>query len=362
MKQKVIQLISNQYPKLTSLVTEPLISENLFSPFHVRLNREILQQAQSFVQEVFAYRESSDYRKPFDIPDPGNKSILMSYDFHIDSTGTLKLIEINTNASFLALGDLMYTTHGLEQPVSGFTLDEILHNIEEELSLNGQKGAPNIAIIDDEPEQQRLYIEFLVFNEFFKKSGYSSQICDFRRLPDEVNFVYNRYTDFYFESPQAARLKEIFRKKEKCFSPNPYEYDLLANKERMIEWSLQGKFQKNLPLARPLTKENQEELWSERKKFFFKPMRSYGSKQSYRGAKISRKAFEAMLGGKFIAQEFIEAPTVIFDTPTAPQEFKYDLRFFAYKGRVQSALARLYQGQLTNLQTPYGGFAPVVFV
>ena len=41
---------------------------------------------------------------------------------------------------------------------------------------------------------------------------------------------------------------------------------------------------------------------------------------------------------------------------------KYDVRCYAYAGRIQLAAARLWQGQTTNFRTPGGGFAPVVVV
>jgi len=361
-KQKVIALIAQKYSTLSPQVTESLIVDNLFSPFQVRLPKEILTQAQDFVRQVFLLRESKNYTKPKDILDPGNKSILMSYDFHLDQSNNLKLIEINTNAAFLALGELMYQAHELPQPVSGFTLNEIAENIQEELNLNGQKDKASIAIIDEEPEKQKLYIEFLVYNEFFKSKGFQSIITDFRNIPDNVNFIYNRYTDFYFDHPESLHLKKLFSEKKVCFSPNPFEYELLANKQRMIDWSIQGLFKKNLPYAQKITSENQEQIWTERKKYFFKPLQSFGSKQSYRGEKISRKMFEKIPNNGFIAQEYIEPPKMTFITPSGEQEYKFDLRFYAYKDRVQSVIARIYQGQVTNLQTPYGGFAPVVLV
>ena len=43
----------------------------------------------------------------------------------------------------------------------------------------------------------------------------------------------------------------------------------------------------------------------------------------------------------------------------AAQALKFDLRCYAYDGRVQFTAARLYQGQTTNFRTPGGGFAPV---
>ena len=40
-------------------------------------------------------------------------------------------------------------------------------------------------------------------------------------------------------------------------------------------------------------------------------------------------------------------------------EMKYDLRLFAYRGRILGVTARLYRGQVTNLRTEGGGFARV---
>jgi hypothetical protein len=104
-----------------------------------------------------------------------------------------------------------------------------------------------------------------------------------------------------------------------------------------------------------------EDIWSQRKKLFFKPKNAFGSKQSYKGASVSRKTFDELDKNDTIAQEFIPAPEISYVTPEGPQNFKYDLRCYAYQGRLQLIVARLYQGQVTNLRTPYGGFAPVLF-
>jgi hypothetical protein len=39
---------------------------------------------------------------------------------------------------------------------------------------------------------------------------------------------------------------------------------------------------------------------------------------------------------------------------------KFDVRAYAYAGRVQLLAARIYAGQTTNFRTAGGGFAPVV--
>jgi hypothetical protein len=90
-------------------------------------------------------------------------------------------------------------------------------------------------------------------------------------------------------------------------------------------------------------------------------MRSFGSKQSYRGGTISRKMFDEIIHQGFIAQEFVPAPEMEFEAPEGKLSLKYDLRFYAYQDQLQGVIARLYQGQTTNLRTTHGGFAPVIF-
>lgn len=380
LKQDFANHLQQRFPAITA--AEPLIADGLLSPFTIELPPSVLTQAQNFIAAAFRLRENSRYQAQFQsqleslgISDPGNKSILMSYDFHISSEGILKLIEINTNAAFLALGDCMYTMRGIPQPVAGFSIDEIRENILEEMDLWGQPNTrPEVAIVDENPSAQRLYLEFLVFNELMKEWGFLSEIKDINQLSGLEDFIYNRYTDFYFTDPKSAHLKKLFAEKKVCFSPNPFEYLLLADKQRMIDWTGEqylencqvppkdcDTLRRHTPFCSELTLLRAEELWSQRKKLFFKPLRSFGSKQSFKGASISRKAFDEIIGQGFIAQEYVAAPEKRFETPEGSQDFKFDLRCYAYKGRLQSVVARIYQGQVTNLRTLWGGFAPVIF-
>ena len=217
-REKFINEIANRFQALSNEKIGPLVSENLLSPFHIELPGAVLKQAQFFVDAAFALRERDEYRsylsseaRNLGILDPGNKSICMSYDFHLAQEGTLKLIEINTNASFLALADLLYSAAGIARPVSDFSLNEIKENILEELLLNGKTiRIPNVATVDENPPEQRLYIEFLVFSELFKSWGWSSKILDYRDPIENVDFIYNRFTDFYFSEDSSRSLKERF--------------------------------------------------------------------------------------------------------------------------------------------------------
>lgn len=384
-KSDFIQQLRSTFPELEKQPLETLVAENLISPFSIHLPKSVLEQAQKVVAALFGMREKASYISHYQntlnslgLRDPGNKSIMMSYDFHVTEDGNLKLIEINTNAAFLALGHQMYTMKGHALPVKDFSLSEIKDCITTEMQLQGKKASDQlkVSITDENPAEQRLFVEFLVYNELFKSWGWDSRIQDYRDLFKDFNpdFIYNRYTDFFLTEPTSQLLREKFLSKEICLSPNPYEYFLLADKQRLIDWRQEGfleshgltseeiqLIQQTVPLSLDLTADVVDKVWAERKKYFFKPKHAFGSKQSYKGASISRRTFDEMINSDMIAQEFVPAPEVAFDTPTGPQNFKYDLRCYAYQGRLQLVLARIYQGQVTNLRTPMGGFATTLF-
>lgn len=192
---------------------------------------------------------------------------------------------------------------------------------------------------------------------------------------EKIDLVYNRHTDFYFEAPSQAALRKAFESNAACFSPNPHEYKVLADKERLLELSqnsvLDGLsisskaktyLQSTILESVEITKSNSEEIWASRKKYYFKPRRSHGGKAVYRGASISKVAFSNLLNGEFIAQEFAPPSTISLPAPAQTEEYKYDLRFYAYRDKIQLASARFYQGQMTNARTPGGGTAPIRWV
>ena len=383
MKEIFIQHLISQYPSLSLEKLNPLISPELLSPYRVELPASILSQAQEFISAIYSLRRQPSYIQFFDaeikqrgLIDPGNKSICMSYDFHLDESGVLKLIEVNTNAAFLALGAEFYNSLGLAQPIKGFQLKELKNSIETEMQLFGKnKTNLNAAIIDEHPQKQRLYAEFLVYEALMKSWGWQVQVLDFREVRG-VDFIYNRHTDFYLENPESQNLRNKFLNKEICFSPNPFEYLLMADKQRMIDWwsipqVSSETIRRHLPESFSVNQDNLDEAWNKRKKLFFKPKRAFGSKQSYKGASMSRRIIEDLAAGDFIAQEFIAAPELEFKANdesikllghSESQKFKYDLRFYTYQDQLQMAIARLYQGQTTNAKTLGGGFAPVIFI
>lgn len=100
-----------------------------------------------------------------------------------------------------------------------------------------------------------------------------------------------------------------------------------------------------------------ERLWGERRRFFFKPARGYDSKAAYRGDKLTRRVWEEILSGDYVAQEMVAPSERGIAQGTT---LKVDVRNYVYEGAVQLLAARLYQGQTTNFRTAGGGFAPVL--
>lgn len=384
LKNQFLQNCTTRFPQLQTELQPEQISDQLLSPFVVDLPSSVLAQAQKNISSFFKLRSKTQYIQHYqkELTDRGltmapNHGLMMSYDFHLNENNELKLIEVNTNAAFLALGELMYEAHQLPRPVSTFKLEDLKACLKNELRLLGKNAEkPRIAIIDENPSQQRLYAEFLIYRELFRSWGWLCEIKDFREDLTGFDLIYNRYTDFYFERSESSPLKEIYNSQKAAISPHPAEYIYLADKSRMHDWQQPG-FLNQYGLAtdeqesihRALIKsylvvpEAADQLWSDRKSLFFKPLRAFGSKQTYKGASLSKKYFEEFFTddghAEFVAQEYVPAPERTFTTEEGPQEFKFDLRFYAYEDQLQSVVARLYQGQVTNLKTKWGGFAPV---
>ena len=74
-------------------------------------------------------------------------------------------------------------------------------------------------------------------------------------------------------------------------------------------------------------------LWSRRKSLFFKPWAGFGSRGAYRGDKLTRRVFEDILRGGYVAQELVPPAERMPAEQGAP--LKFDVRNYAYAGEVQ---------------------------
>ena len=368
LKASFVSFLKQKFPGLSSENIDDHVSENLLSPFQIPLS---LNQIEIIKQEIASYRKlrkltaetsKQDYLQ-LDLQIPNNESVCMSYDFHINAEGRPELIEINTNAAFLGLGLQLYEFLNLPNIADNkFNGDALLKMFLNELKL---VAAPenSVAIIDENPSQQRLYLEFLVFREILRGGGIKSDIFDVKDVSSFENYglIYNRYTDFYLQSPASAPLKKLFNDK-KNLSPHPWDYFLSADKRRLLDWNEQSQIAKPSSLLNTydLGKYDREEIWKIRKNLFIKPKTSYGSKQVYKAGNMSRRMFDEIYGDGFIAQQLSSPSEIKVELQGVAQSFKYDLRCYTYEDDLQLIIARLYQGQTTNLKTIGGGFAAII--
>ena len=323
---------------------------------------------------------------------PGASGVFFGYDFHIGNTG-MGLIEINTNAGGGMLNALLARAQRAccapvqsllpaEATVEAFETG-IVAMFHKEWALSGRTGPlRTIAIVDENPEAQYLYPEFLLFRQLFEASGLRALIAapEDLQLRDGVlycgtqalDLVYNRLTDFYFEDGTSAVLREAYLSDAAVVTPHPRAHALYADKRNLallsdpdrlrrlgVPEATQAVLLAGIPRTEVVTAGNADRLWGERKRLFFKPFAGFGSRAAYRGDKLTRRVWQEITGGGYIAQALIAPGERMLSAHDAAQALKFDLREYVYRGRIQWTAARLYQGQTTNFRTPGGGFAPV---
>jgi glutathione synthase/RimK-type ligase-like ATP-grasp enzyme len=372
---------------------------HLFSETAVFLSRrqfERMAAVVAAVEEVVATPAFREYALALAPPvarfEPGPRGAFLGYDFHLGADGP-HLIEINTNAGGALLNVALARAQraccaevesALSAPGAGDEAEAaFLAMFRREWQLQ-RAGAPlrSVAIVDTEPASQYLYPEFLMFQELFEKAGLVATIADPGELElrggklqargRDIDLVYNRLTDFYFEEPGAAPLRAAYEAGTVVVTPGPRAHALYADKRhlavlsdpaRLREMGVDGAradlIAESVPRTVVMSEGNRDELWKERKSHFFKPAGGYGSKAAYRGDKITRGVWEEIGERSYVAQR-IAPPTertIVLDEREVP--LKLDVRCYVYDGAVQLVASRLYQGQTTNFRTQGGGFAPV---
>lgn len=365
-KASFVSFLNKKYPELSLNKLKELVSDNLISPFQIELSHEQIDIIKNEIKSYWKLRNWTEKSKSTEylnmgLNKPNNYSVCMSYDFHINAEGKPELIEINTNAAFLAMSLQIYEYFNLPNIASSFSETELVEMFKKEIQL-ANTNSNSVAIIDEKPELQRLYIEFLVYQQIFKSKGVDCEIFNYDQVEQLKNFglIYNRYTDFFLNQKESSLLKELFNSKLNL-SPNPYEYFLLADKQRLLDWNTQTEVSKPSSLLKiyDLGIADKEEIWKNRKNLFVKPKNSFGSKQAYRAGSMSRRLFDEIYGTDFVAQQFSSPSEINVVYNEKPEKFKYDLRCYVYQDQLQLMIARLYQGQTTNLKTEGGGFAAV---
>lgn len=368
-----------------------------YSNVPVFVAAEHVHQMQSVIDAVQAVAALPGYRAavlaeapPIARIDPGTPGVFTGFDFHVGADGP-KLIEINTNAGGALLNAAAEWRHpaccsrtaAARLPESRAVLEaRFVAMFRNEWRLaRGDRPLRSIAIVDDEPQNQFLYAEFQLCAAMLADAGIRAFVADARELVMEgsslthqgrpIDLVYNRLTDFHFDQASHGALRVAYATRAAVITPHPHAHALLADKRNLAKFTDReflgsvgagahdiAVLTSRIPCTRLVVDE--AGWWRERKKWFFKPARGFGSRGAYRGDKLTQRVFGEVLRGGYIAQELTPPGERVRVGAHGPEPFKVDLRCYVYDGVLQLLAARLYQGQTTNFRTVGGGFAPVI--
>ena len=373
---------------------------NLLSNVLVFLASDDLAQMRGIVEAIEVAARSPAYRNAVLAWAPqsaqndfGPLGAFMGYDFHLDESGP-KLIEVNTNAGGAFINALLAKAQKaccseIERGLIAMQAEDFdsqaLNVFTAEWRLQrGTERPRRVAIIDDRPEEQYLYPEFIIARQLLSKHGIDAVIGDAAALTydtgklrlggEEIDLVYNRLVDFSLTEPNHAALAAAYRDGAVVVTPNPHTHALYAAKRNLTLLSDQTWLKAaglsdalrtrlaGIPKTTLVTPENLDALWADRKNLFFKPLSGHGGKAVYRGDKVTRGVWADIAAGGYVAQALATPGQRMIKLDGAPVQRKMDIRLYTYAGQVLLTAARLYQGQTTNFRTAGGGFAPVFVI
>jgi hypothetical protein len=311
------------------------------------------------------------------------RGVFMGYDFHLTDDGP-RLIEINTNAGGGLLNAYLLAAHGQGAAGAAVRAAYVEMFRAEWRLARGEAPLQRIAIVDENPAEQFLAPEFELFRQLFEEHGIAAVIADPQELRwdgrhllhdgQPVDLIYNRLTDFALDFPVDRNIRAAYEAGAVVLTPHPQAHALYADKRNLMLLSddaaltalgvgaaTRAVLLAGVPQTVAVDPEKEAIFWAERKRWFFKPPAGFGSRAAYRGDKLTKRVFEEILHGGYIAQEIAPPSEHVVMVDGVEQTMKADIRCYVYAGEIQLVAARLYQGQTTNFRTPGGGFAPVFF-
>ncbi len=370
---------------------------NLLSNVLVFLSSDDIAQMRGIVGAIEAAARLPAYRNAVLAwaPESAQKDFgplgaFMGYDFHLDDSGP-RLIEVNTNAGGAFINALLAKAQkaccneierGLMAMQAADFETQALNVFAAEWRLQRGTDQPRrVAIIDDRPEEQYLYPEFILARQLLRAHGIDAMIGDAAALAyeagkllldgQEIDLVYNRLVDFSLADPSHSALAAAYKDGAVVITPNPHNHAIYAAKRNLTLLSdqiwlraagLSDELRTRLagiPKTTLVTPENIDAMWTDRKNLFFKPLSGHGGKAVYRGDKVTKGVWADIAGGGYVAQAFAAPGQRMIKLDGATVQRKMDIRLYTYAGLHLLTAARLYQGQTTNFRTAGGGFAPV---
>lgn len=303
-----------------------------------------------------------------------SRPLLLSYDVHPSPDGPV-LIEVNTNAGGI-LTSIQAARLGNDccaDRQQGLLEERLLALFRHDLLGQDADSTGFVAIVDDQLSSQPLLAEMQALAELLRPFAQAVRVVDaaeltfsdgrLRHAGEPVDRVYWRSTDFLLSAPEHRAIREAVSAGSIVLAPSPEAYQAIADKRRFVDWSKDAELARNAASGQlfriaetlPMSSRSAAEWYVERNAWVFKPASGYGSRGVYLGKSISRRKLDELPMEDYLAQRYAPHPVIDRDGKL----WKYDVRFFADRGQVISAAARVFHGQVVGMRTPGSGFAPI---
>jgi glutathione synthase/RimK-type ligase-like ATP-grasp enzyme len=307
-------------------------------------------------------------------PRADERPLLLSYDVHPAPAGPV-LIEVNTNAGGIATAmqaarEINTCCHDWEQDVLEARLLALFRR---DLLGEDRARAGVVAIVDDALAAQPLLPEMRALADLMRRHATEVLLVDAAELDfvdgrlrhgaTAIDRVYWRSTDFLVAEPRHAAVRRAVEEGSTILAPSPQAYTAIADKRRFLEWSRDAELARDTATGQVfrvaethrMTDRTAEQWHADRAQWVFKPASGHASRGVYVGKSISRHKLAELPFESYLAQRYAPHPVVDRDG----REWKYDIRFYADRGTVIGAAARVFQGQVVGMRGPGSGFAPV---
>jgi hypothetical protein len=346
---------------MTSLFGLPVLDQPIpVSPAALQL---ITRGIEALWTRIVAARPLADYRP-----------LLLSYDVHPTPDGPV-LIEVNSNAGGVLTA--MQAARHVNDSCADWEYELLAERLRvlfrRDLLGDDPQSTGIVAIVDDQLASQPLLSEMRELGKLLRPLAQDvlmvdASDLDFRdgrlRYSDKpIDRVYWRSTDFLLSEPVHAPVRQAVLGGSIVLAPSPEAYQAIADKRRFVEWSKQPELARDavtgltfrIAETVPLSEKPAADWYAQRGEWVFKPMSGYASRGVYVGRSISRLKLATLSADAYLAQQYTPHPIVDRDG----KEWKYDVRFFADRGQVIGAAARVFHGQVVGMRDPGSGFAPV---
>ncbi len=302
------------------------------------------------------------------------RPLLLSYDVHPTPAGPV-LIEVNTNAGGV-LTAMQAAQKGNECCADwqhGQLEARLLALFRRDLLGPDRQTTGVIAIVDDQLSAQPLLTEMQALAELIRPFAEEVLVIDalalrfsegrLRHENKPIDRVYWRSTDFLLTEPRHEGIRRAVLEMSTILAPSPEAYSAIADKRRFIEWSAQPELARDDPTGlsfriaetEPMSARATAAWYADRSHWVFKPASGFASRGVYVGKSISRKKLAELPADDYLAQRYAAHPVIDRDG----REWKYDVRFFADRGQIIGAAARVFHGQVLGMREPGSGFAPI---